>query len=123
MPIALLLIGLVLLIAAFRGTEKELFALLKSDFTGPGNFIFWALSLWLIGALGYFTPLKKLSNAFLVLVVLALFLSNRGFFAKFMDAINGTQNGTGAMGLPNDLSGANLGKVAGGILGNLLKIK
>lgn len=126
MPMALLLVGLIFLIAAFRGTEKELFALLKSDFTGKGNFIFWGLSLWLIGAVGYFPPLRRLSNAFLVLVVLALFLSNKGFFNKFMDAISGTQNAGAAMnsggGLPFDINGGALGKKAGDIIGNLLKI-
>ena len=83
MPLALLAIGIVFLIAAVRGTHKEFFELLKSDFTGPGNFFYWALSIWVIGALGYVSAFKPLSRAFLVLIVIVLLLSKRGFFDQF----------------------------------------
>lgn len=91
MPLAFLLIGIIFLVAAVRGLHKELFAALKSDFTGPNNFIFWAVSLWAIIAIGYFKPLKPLSNAFLALVVLVLLLQNKGFFDKFMAQIRSTE--------------------------------
>lgn len=87
MPLALLVIGTVFLVAAIRGTQKELFNTLKDDFTGPNNFIVWGLALFLIGALGYVKTLKPLSNSFMLLVVIVLFLSNRGFFDKFMQQI------------------------------------
>lgn len=92
MPLAFLLIGIIFLVAAVRGLHKELFAALKSDFTGPNNFIFWAVSLWAIIAIGYFKPLKPLSNAFLALVVLVLLLQNKGFFDKFMAQIRSTEH-------------------------------
>lgn len=110
MPLALLMIGVMLIVAALRGTERELFALIKSDFTGPNNFIFWVLSLYLISALGYIPQLRKLSNTFLVLVVLALFLSNKGFFAKFMGAINGTTKY-----VPQDTGGTSVGNAIGSL--------
>jgi len=97
-PLALLLLGALFLTAAVRGDKCDgeqcadvLFRTMKDDFTGPGNFIYWALALFLIGALGYYKPLKPLSNAFLGLVILVLFISNRGFFAKFLDQIGSTQ--------------------------------
>lgn len=89
MPLALLVIGIVFLAAAIRGTQKELFEVLKDDFTGPNNFLVWGLAFFVIGAIGYYRPLKPLSSAFMVLVVLGLFVSNRGFFAKFVEQVRG----------------------------------
>jgi hypothetical protein len=102
MPLALLILGALFLTAAVRGNKcggqqcaDVLFTTMKDDFTGPGNFIYWGLALFLIGALGYYKPLKPLSNAFLGLVILVLFISNRGFFAKFLEQIGSTQSPQG----------------------------
>jgi hypothetical protein len=91
LPLAFLLIGIIFLVAAVRGLHRELFAALKSDFTGPNNFIYWVVSLWAIVAIGYFKPLRPVSNGFLALVVLVLLLQNRGFFDKFMAQIRETE--------------------------------
>lgn len=91
MPIALFLFGVLFLVAAVRGQHKELFGLLKDDFSGPGNFIYWGLSLWVIGAVGYYRPLRPVSHAFMFLVILVLFLSNRGFFNRFMEQIGASE--------------------------------
>jgi hypothetical protein len=90
MPFALLVIGILFLVAAVRGEQKLLFDTLKDDFTGPNNFIFWALALFAIAAVGYFRPLRPISNAFMALVVIMLFLSNDGFFQKFSEQIGAT---------------------------------
>lgn len=87
MPLGLLIIGTIFLVAAVRGKHEDLFGLLKDDFTGPNNFIYWGLSIFLITAVGYFKPLRPISNAFLVLVALVLFIKNRGFFDQFMAQI------------------------------------
>lgn len=102
MPLALVLLGVLFLTAAARGAKcgsdgqtqcaDVLFSTLKSDFTGPGNFLYWGIALWVIGAAGYYKPLKPLSNAFLGLVILVLFLSNKGFFQQFMSQIGSTQS-------------------------------
>lgn len=92
MSLPLLLLGVLFLVAAVRGKHQELFDLLKDDFTGPDNFIFWGVALWVIGAIGYYKPLRPVSSAFMVLVVLVLFLSNQGFFNRFMEQIGSTQN-------------------------------
>jgi hypothetical protein len=91
MPIILLVIGTLFLTAAVRGKQQLLFDTLKDDFTGPHNFIYWGVSLFVIGALGYYKPMKPLSNAFLGLVIIVLFLSNRNFFDRFMSQIGATQ--------------------------------
>jgi hypothetical protein len=98
MPFALLMIGIVLVIAGIRNTQDDLFALVKGDFTGQANFIYWVISILIIGAVGYVPKLKPVSTGFLVLVILVLFLKRGdpkgvggGFFEKFTAALNITQ--------------------------------
>jgi hypothetical protein len=104
MPLALLFAGIVFLIAGTRGKTcngdycaKVLLDTIKSDFTGPNNFFIWGIALFMIGAIGYYKPLKPVSNAFLTLVIIALFFANKGFFKKFMADISSTQQ-TGGSG-------------------------
>lgn len=90
MPIALLFVGALFLIAAVRGEHQKLFGLLKDDFTGPNNFILWAVGIWAVGAIGYYKPLKPLSVAFMTLVIIVILLAQRGFFEKFMEQLGST---------------------------------
>lgn len=98
MSFTLFIVGAVLLVASVRNTQDELFSLVKSDFTGPNNFIFWFLSILVIGAVGYIPKLKPISVGFLTLVILVLVLkrgnpsdlSSGGLFQKFITAINST---------------------------------
>ena len=99
MPFALLIIGVWLLIAGVRNTQDILFALVKGDFTGPDNFIFWVAAIIIIGLVGYIPKLKPISTGFLVLIVLVLFLKKGsstgvggGFFQQFVAGIQGTSS-------------------------------
>lgn len=101
MPFALLIIGVVLVTSGVRNTQDNLFNLVKGDFTGQNNFIFWFASILIIGAIGYVKPLKPISTAFLTLLVLVLFLSKGnpsgvggGFFQQFTSALGSTSNST-----------------------------
>jgi hypothetical protein len=114
MSFVLLTIGAVLLVASVRNTQDQLFSLLKGDFTGPNNFIYWFISIILIGALGYIKALKPLSNVLLALVIVVLFLKRGGFFSQFTSAIAGTQSvqatptaATSASSLIPNIMGAN----------------
>lgn len=127
MPLALLLIGILFLTAAARGNKCNgqqcsdmLFTTLKSDFTGPDNFIYWGIALFIIGAAGYYKPFKPLSNAFLLLVILVLFLSNRGFFAKFMEQIGSTAVANSGVNAGQSIE-ANAGSIVQTILSGVLK--
>lgn len=92
MPIFLIVSGSVLVIAAVRNTQQQLFYLLASDFTGPNNFVYWFMSILIIGAIGYIPRMKPLSDGFLILVVLVLFLKKgSGFFDMFNKQIGTTQ--------------------------------
>lgn len=92
MPLIFLLVGIVLLVVAVRGktAPTDLITLLKSDFTGQNNFGIWVLAIFGIGALGYVSGLKPIANAFLLLVVVVILLSNKGFFSQFSNAVQGT---------------------------------
>lgn len=96
MPFALVLIGSIMAITAYNGTGSQLWSLVIKDFTGQGSFLWWALSIFVVGAVGYVPALKTLANAFLVLVVLAIILSNKGFFAQFQSAVAAGDKGSQA---------------------------
>lgn len=82
MPYALLIIGAVMFVAGVRGTNEELWALVKGDFTGDKSFLPWIAAIAVVGGLGYVKSLKPLSVAFMWLLLLVLLLSNRGVIAQ-----------------------------------------
>lgn len=110
MPFALLIIGIVLLIAAVRNTYGAtnavtggpgLGALLQNDFTGSNNFVYWVVAILIIGALGYIPKLKPLSVALLTLVIIVLLISKGnpsntggGFFQQLTTALGTTTQGS-----------------------------
>jgi hypothetical protein len=87
MPFVLIAIGAILFLTAINGTTLQLGSMLKSDTFGKGGYIYWAVAVFIVGAIGYYKPLKKPSDLFLILVILGLLLSNGGVFAKFNQAI------------------------------------
>jgi hypothetical protein len=92
MPFVLIVTGVILLIAAIRNTQQSLFLLLANDFTGKNNFVYWFLSILIIGAIGYIPKLKPVSDGFLILIILVLFLrKGTGFFDMFSKQVNTTQ--------------------------------
>lgn len=99
MPFALLIVGIMLVLVGYQGTQAQFFALLKGDFTGSGNFIYWVVSILVIGGLGYIPKLKGVSDSFLVLIIVVLFLSHKGFFAQFNSQIGSTTGATNTGGI------------------------
>jgi type IV secretory pathway VirB2 component (pilin) len=91
MPILLIGSGLVLILTGVNGDAKQLYSLIAQDFTGPGSFIYWLVAIVILGALGYVKGLEDLSKAFLILVLIVLFLDNGGFFAQFQAYVKQTQ--------------------------------
>ena len=94
MPFVFAFVGLVLIISGARGTSSDLVKLLKDDLSGDGNFVYWMLSIAVLGALGYIDALQPLSRALLVLVVVVLILAESkaggagGFFVKFQESVS-----------------------------------
>jgi hypothetical protein len=97
MPIALVIIGVFLLVAAVRWNSggNQVWTLLQSDLQGKsvatgkqsGSFFAWAAAIILIGAVGYVDELKPVANTMLALVIVVLLLSNNGFFAQLQKDI------------------------------------
>lgn len=94
MPLALLLIGVIILVTAFRGTTGQLASRIKGDLIGPNNFTLWLLALLIIGGISYIPGFKGFANAFLVLIILGILLAHNGFFENFQAAINLTTRQT-----------------------------
>ena len=87
MPFALLFIGILLIVVGFQNTYKQFAAEVIKDFSGPGNFFYWMISIGLVGSLGYAESLKTFSRVFMALIIVAMILNNRGFFSKFSEAV------------------------------------
>jgi hypothetical protein len=88
MPFALAIAGILLLVSALRGTSGALFAAIKADFTGSGNYLYWVVAIMIVGSIGYVKKLQPVSDAFLALLLIVLFISNKGFFAQFTAGLN-----------------------------------
>lgn len=84
-------IGLLLLVAAWKNKQAELWALLKDDFTGEGNFIYWVLAIIILVALGSYRPIRPVTNAFLGLVILIIIIApyrkGRDLFSEFRSQV------------------------------------
>lgn len=104
MPFFFIIIGIGLIVIGYRGTQDEFFALIKSDFTGPGNFLIFATGIFVVGLVGYVPKLKGLSDAFLGLIILVILISankqGHDFFSEFWQGIQGTQTST-SVAAPN----------------------
>lgn len=101
MPYALVIIGLILIVSGVRDTHTQLGAQLKQDLTGSQNFGQYALAIFAVGSLGYIDALRKFSTWFMALILIALVLSNRGFFNEFKKAVDA---GPEAPDRPSDVS-------------------
>lgn len=91
MPFLLAILAVVFLVTALRGTTTTLFGLIKADFSGSGNYIYWVISLLVIGSIGYVKKLQPVSDMFLALVLIVMMLANKGFFSQFMTAVKSPQ--------------------------------
>lgn len=92
MPVFILFIGVLLIVAGINNKIPVLVDLIKEDFRPTENvpgFHVWIVAIVVVGAFGYIREFKPVSNAFLVLVMIGLILSNGGFFKKFTAAIEG----------------------------------
>lgn len=94
MPYVLLLFGAVLFVAGVRGKNKELWALVKGDFTGSNSFLVWIAAIAIVGGAGYIKAIRPLSIAFMTLLLLVLFISNKGVISQLKDFVDDPTGGT-----------------------------
>jgi len=84
MALAFLVIGIVLVVTATRGTASDFYKLVLGDV--QGGFIYWLLAIVGVGLLGQIESLKKFSTYFLVLILIVLLLKNKGAIENFQTA-------------------------------------
>lgn len=86
MPFVLILIGVLMIVTAANNTHVQMAGQIKSDFNS--GFLKWVLAIVIVGAAGYIEDLRGLSRAFMVLIIISIVLSKKGFIANFAQAIN-----------------------------------
>lgn len=91
MPFFFILFGVVLIVVGYRNVQDDFFTLVKGEFSGPKNFLVFALALFVVGLFGYIPKFKGLSNAFMFLIIIVILLSNRGFFDQFIQTVKTTE--------------------------------
>ena len=97
MPFLFIGSGLVLVFVGLKGNPANLYGLIAADFVGTNSYIYWLVSILVLGALGYIPGLERLSRLFMLLVIVVLLLDNGGFFAQLQKFIKGTTaTGTGS---------------------------
>lgn len=120
MPFVLLLVGVLCLIVAVKGTQGTLYDLLKAEFTGTNNFVVWAAAIMVLGLLGYIKPIRPVTHAFIALIVLVMILANgSGVFSKLGTAFahpnapKGTTTGSGDTSSTGSSGSGSTGKLTG----------
>lgn len=110
MPFVFVVIGILFIVVAVRGTQAQMFALLKSEFVGQKSFIPWAAAIFILGAIGYAKPIRPIADAGIGLIILVMILGTKGdIFATFNQALaNPVSPQTPTTGTGFTPAGANL---------------
>lgn len=115
MPLALAIMGVLLLVVGVKGTYGDLAKLLKEDFTGSGNFFVWLLAVGVVGSIGYVPALQQFSRIFLGLVLVTFLIKSVGFpdmLIKALQSVSGDSGGA-ASGATGSSPGASIPSTGG----------
>lgn len=94
MPLLFIGTGVVFLLTGLQGDAGTLYNLIKGDFTGKNNYVYWMLSILILGSLGYIKSLESLSKVFVALVIVVLLLDNKGFFTQLQAFVKSSDTAT-----------------------------
>lgn len=95
MPLLFLIVGLLLIVTAIRGTTGAFASRLWGDVSG--SFLTWAAAILIIGGLGEIPTLKEPSRYLLALVVIVILLTKgKGFIPLFIQQIQNPGTATTA---------------------------
>ena len=117
MPVALIIMGLVLGMAAVNDKIGDLGKLVKSDFFGSKQgdygFIVWAAAVIIIATIMRVLNLPEAGKMLVVLIVLAYLLGNANIPSQILSAVEGSGSASGSPiptqtgpSWPNNLPGA-----------------
>lgn len=90
----LVIVGVVLLVAAWRNTAGDLGTALGTDVP---PFLVWAGALIAVGSLGYVPGMKQISRGLLALVLIVLVLTNYQALFKGLSQVTAAGGGTAAI--------------------------
>lgn len=104
MPFALVTIGVLIFVTALNNTWRQFGSQVYKDLFGAnGGFVYWVAGITIVGLIGYIPSLKRPSDLFMVLIILAMLLQNKGFFGELQQGLQagpggttGTNTGSGA---------------------------
>ena len=88
MILVLIFIGVILIVAAIRDTQGDLFAVLSEDVPAFGT---WAAAIIVIGMIGFIPGFKPVSRGLLALVIVVLVVNN---YDKILTGFNNTWKGS-----------------------------
>jgi hypothetical protein len=91
MALLLGIVGLFVLSVGIQNRQDEAAAELQRTFSGEGNFLYWILALGVIGAIGSIDAVRTTAKMFLLLLFTVFTLSNKGFFGKLQEAVQGVK--------------------------------
>lgn len=89
MPFALIIIGIILAISAYRDTLPELFGIVKDVTAESEGFGYWIIASVILGFLASIQSIKKPINAFMILLMLVLLIRKRGTLEQLSYQIKG----------------------------------
>lgn len=87
MPFVFIIAGILFLMLSYNGTTGDFEKLLKNEFTGSQSFLVWASAIVILGLIGFFKPVRPITDAFIGLILLVIILQHSGLFAQFNSAI------------------------------------
>ena len=124
MPFVLLFAGILLITVAIRNQQTAFVQLLRGDFSGQGNFMYWVVAVIMIGVIGYIPKAKPVADLFLVLLLIVLVLyrgnpnsATGGVFSQLTKALGATNTAaqnTSLSSLLGVATSAAAGAVGGG---------
>ena len=94
MPVAILLIGILLLVTVYKGNTTEVFAQVETDILGDGSspgFMLWVGAILFLAAAGSILGLQKTSKLFIGLVLAVFILKQNGLWTKVESALTSAQ--------------------------------
>lgn len=128
MILVAIFIGVILVVAAIRDTQGDLFDALRTDVPA---FAIWAAALVAIGALGYIPGVRPVSRGLLALVIVVLVVNNYArIIAGFQHAWQsppsagtaspGSTGGSSSGTLASSLGGSVASEAAGSVIAGLI---
>jgi hypothetical protein len=124
MPFALITVGILIFITAINNTWRQFGSQLYKDLFGAsGGFVYWAAGLVIVGLIGYIPTLKKPSDLFMILIILAMLLQNKGFFGELQQGLQSGSTGSTTPAAPATAANAATSLTSGlfsGPIGSIL---